>query len=253
MPKPKLLLYSRELPNCLCYKRIFNHEFELITTQTEHEFLEKNKRVNADVVVLCFCFAREKDVKELVQLETLMGPIPVLACTKTHNPNFIRLAAQQGVDHFLLCDMEVDKIRQIILTAIRGSGLRSFLEFCCPGSLASSPYVNKMINEIIHAFPHRLTTSELSERLGISARRLQMICREAFGKSFTHLMRRIWVYHALNLMKKTNLDNTEIALQLNYSDASSLARIFRKELGYSPAEARKHLTKTKNSPKELLT
>jgi transcriptional regulator GlxA family with amidase domain len=195
----------------------------------------------------------EKDVEELVQLEALAGPVPVLACTKTHNPNFVCLAAQQGVDHFLHCDMEVDKIRQLILAAIRGSGLQSFLEFCCPGSLASSPYVKKMVNEIVHSFPHRLTTSELSERLGISTRRLQMICQEAFGKSFTRLMRRIWVFHALNLMKSTSLDNTEIALELDYSDVSDLARIFRKELGYNPTEARKRLSRTKKSPKELLT
>lgn len=43
-------------------------------------------------------------------------------------------------------------------------------------------------------------------------------------------------------MQKTTLDNVEIAQQLNYSEESSLARDFRKELGYSPTEARKRLT-----------
>jgi AraC-like DNA-binding protein len=206
--------------------------------------------MNADVAVLCFCSAKEEDAETLSRLHVLLGPIPVLACSKAHNPNFIRLAAQRGVDHFLLCDMEVDKIRQLIFTAIRGTGLRSFLEFCCPGSQTSSPYVNKMIDEIMYTFPHRLKTSELAPRLGITPRRLQMVCRLAFGKTFTHLMRQIWVYHALNLMKNTNLDNTEIAMQLDYSDTSSLARIFRKELGYSPSETRKRLTLY--SPEELL-
>jgi transcriptional regulator GlxA family with amidase domain len=55
----------------------------------------------------------------------------------------------------------------------------------------------------------------------------------------------------LNMMKNTNLDNYEIAFQLNYSDESSLARIFRKELGYNPTVARKHLVT--RSPEELLT
>ncbi len=64
-------------------------------------------------------------------------------------------------------------------------------------------------------------------------------------------MRRIWVYQALNLMQNTNLDNTEISLQLNYSDENSLARIFRKELGFTPSEARQRLTK--QTPEELLT
>ncbi len=223
----------------------------MVITETEEKFLRKTADINADVAVLCFCFAQEKDVEELLRLEALSGPLPVLVCSQTYNPNFIRLAAQRGADHFLLCDMEVEKIQELIFAALRGSGLRGFLESCCPGSLASSPYVGKIINEIAHAFPHRFTTSELSQRLGVTARRLQMICREAFGKPFTHLMRRILVYQALNMMKNTNLDNTEIALQLNYSDESSLARIFRKELGYSATEARKRLAE--HSPEELLS
>lgn len=251
MPRPKLILYAQELATCPCHARVFNHEFEMVSTETAEDFLKKAKHVNADVAVLCFCSAEETDVEELSRLDTLTGPIPVLTCSKVHNPNFVRLAAQRGVDNFLYCDMGVDRIRQLILTTIRGSGLRSFLEFCCPGSFTSSPYVGKMIDEIVYAFPHGLKTSELSRRLGISTRRLQMICQQAFGKTFTHLMRRIWIFHALNLMKYTNLDNTEIALQLDYSDASSLARIFRKELGYNPGEARKRLIKS--NPIELLT
>lgn len=230
---------------------MFSHEFEVVATQTECQLLRTVQRVGAGVVVLCFCSAEEGQVRDLVRLDALTGPVPVLACTKTHNPNFVRLAAQQGVDHFLLCDMDVDKIRQTVFTAIRTSGMRSFLEFCCPGGLTSSPYVNRMVNEIVTAFPRRLTTSELSRQLGLSPRRVQMICREAFGKPFTRLMRRIWVYHALKLMSNTSLDNTEIALQLDYSDASSLARIFRKELGCSPNDARKLLANS--SPREVLS
>jgi AraC-like DNA-binding protein len=51
-------------------------------------------------------------------------------------------------------------------------------------------------------------------------------------------------------MKYTSLDNTEIALHLNYSEESSLARDFRKEFGFSPNEARQLLAK--QTPRELL-
>ncbi len=52
------------------------------------------------------------------------------------------------------------------------------------------------------------------------------------------------------MMQHTNLDNTEIALQLNYSEESNLARDFRSELGYSPTEARRRLIQ--HTPEELL-
>jgi AraC-like DNA-binding protein len=95
-----------------------------------------------------------------------------------------------------------------------------------------------------------ITEPEMAKRLGISQRWLQKTCRQAFGKTFKRLMRRIWIHQALRLMEKTTLDNVEIAQQLNYSEESNMARDFRKEFGYSPTEARKRLTV--QSPDELL-
>jgi transcriptional regulator GlxA family with amidase domain len=51
-------------------------------------------------------------------------------------------------------------------------------------------------------------------------------------------------------MRNTSLDDTEIALRLGHEDESSLGRIFRKELGYSPSEARRRLGS--QTPGELL-
>ncbi|MGH7595888.1 MAG: helix-turn-helix transcriptional regulator [bacterium] len=133
--------------------------------------------------------------------------------------------------------------------AIPGGDLKAFLEACYPGSLPSL-HVRRMVDEIVHAFPHRITEPEMAKRLGISQRWLQKTCRQAFGKTYKHLLRRIWIHQALRLMQKTTLDNLEIAQQLNYSEESNMARDFRKELGYSPTEARKRLTA--QSPDELL-
>ena len=44
--------------------------------------------------------------------------------------------------------------------------------------------------------------------------------------------------------------HTDIDLQLNYSEESSMTRDFHKVLGYSPSEARVLLTN--HSPKDLL-
>jgi hypothetical protein len=40
MRKHVILLYARELSTCPRYNRIFNSDFELITTGTERHFLE---------------------------------------------------------------------------------------------------------------------------------------------------------------------------------------------------------------------
>lgn len=250
MSKPKLLHYASELSRCVCCEKIFNTRFETVSIGTEEEFLSNVRAEKADAVVVCFCSAREQNVQALLHLTACAGPLPVLACSKTINLDFVRLAALKEVDRFLCCDMGVETIQPIISEAIRRGGLKEFLTSCYPDSFAVSPHVRKMIDEIIHAFPHRLHESEMAQCLGISRSWVQKLCRQAFGLTFTNLMRHIWVHQVLRLMQHTNLDNVEIAVQLNYSEESSLARDFRKELGYSPTEARKRLVE--QSPEALL-
>jgi len=52
------------------------------------------------------------------------------------------------------------------------------------------------------------------------------------------------------MMQHTTLDNMEIALQLDYSEESNMAREFRKELGCCPNDARRRLIE--QSPEEIL-
>jgi AraC-like DNA-binding protein len=91
---------------------------------------------------------------------------------------------------------------------------------------------------------------EFARRLGIDRGWLHKLCKHAFGKSLTALLRHVRVRQALRMMKHTHLDNTDIALQLCYSEESSMAREFRKELGYGLTEACKRLSQ--RTPEELL-
>lgn len=250
MAKPKLILYSREIAHCSCYDAIFNSEFDPEVTDSEGSFLDKIANPEADAAVICLCSAREEDVPEFLRLQALSRAVPVLICSKSLNSDFIDRAASKGVSRFLACDMAREDIRDIVFNAIKRGGLKEFLERSCPGSLDSSLHISKMIDIIVHTFPQRLSESEIAQRLGISRRWLQRLCRQAFGKTFSRLMRYIRIHQALQLMRHTTLDNADIALQLNYSESSHLARDFRSELGYTPHEARSRLA-SKN-PEELL-
>jgi AraC-like DNA-binding protein len=250
MRKHVLLLYARDLSMCRSYSRIFDSEFELITTGTERDFLESLRTRMASAAVLCWCSSDDETMNDLERLEAFAGPIPIVVCLATYDPDFIRRAGERGVNHFLLCTMDVGDIRAYIHKTIRSGGLRSFLRACAHTDLDHSPYVSKIIREIVQVFPHRWRVRDLSQKLGISPRRLQMICREAFGKPFTQLTRCIWVYQALKLMQSTELSNGEIALRLDYSEETSFARAFRKELGFNPSEARRRLAHRR--PEDLL-
>lgn len=250
MSRRKLILYSPALACCTCYEQIFNEDFDTFATDIAEEFVKRIHQEEPDAAVVCFCSTREADAGELLQLDALAGPLPVLTCSKALTLEFVSAAAQQGANRFLRCEWKQERIEATILEAIQRGGVKEFLEAGYPGSLGSSPHVRKMVDEIVHAFPHRMNQDQIAERLGISLRWLQKLCREAFGITYSHLMRCIWLHQALRMMKYTSLDNIEIAMQLGYSEESSLARDFHKELGYSPTEARRRLTH--HTPQQLL-
>lgn len=250
MSKPKIVVFSPEISDCPCWERLFCTEFRAEAFHSETDFIKRAREETTDAAIICLCSAQESKIDNLVHLETLSGTKPILTCSKNLNPDFIKEAAVKGVNRFLLCTMEKEAIQDIILEAMKHGGLRELLEFYYGEKLASSPHINKLVDQIIQLFPHRPSANMIAKRLDISRSWLHRLCREAFGKSFSSFIRQIWVYQALRMMKYTPLDNTEIALHLNYSEESSLARDFRKELGCSPTKARQLLAQ--KMPKELL-
>jgi len=176
--------------------------------------------------------------------------LPLVICTKIPNPKFIRKAAQKGLDHFVFCTMSNADIQAVITEAVERNGLRVFIESLKKRE-AYSPYTSKICYGLLHSLPSMPRIGELADNLGISIRWTQTIIRESFGMTFTRLTRKVLVYRALNLMKHSGLDNTEIAMTLDYQDENSLSRIFRKELGYPPTAARKKLVNS--SPEVLFT
>jgi len=250
MIKPKLLILSREVPRCSCHQSVFNSEYEITVTGSEEDFVEKSGSEEFSAAVVCLCSAREEETEDFLRLAALTGPLPTLACSRTLDSGFVAAAAREGVNQFLCCTMEGEKIRGLTREAINREGLKHWLESHYPGALETSPYMLRFISKIVRTFPHRLQLGETAGWLGISRRWLQKLCRQAFGVSFTRLMRRLYLHQALRMIRYTGLDNSEIALHLNYSEESSLARDFRKELGCTPNEARQRLSG--NTPEELL-
>lgn len=250
MRKPRVILYAEELSNCPCYDLVFEPEFETSIVDMAKEVLNKIRTVAAEAVVICYCAASEPALNYFLHSGALTGRIPLFFCFKTPDPDFIRKAANQGVSHFLFCGTEADKIPTLVSNAADGQVLRDAIQLYWPGCYASSPYVRKLVDEIISAFPHRFEVRELAKRMGIKRRWLQKLCLRTFGMPPTSLIRCIWVHQAMRLMKHSNLDNIDIALQLNYTEESNLARDFRKLLGYSPNEARRRLTQ--KTPEELI-
>ena len=141
MPKTRIVLYSAELLSCSCFERIFEATFETFVADGEADFFDKISQVAPDVAVVCLCSAREQDAEYLVRLSERTAPVPFLVCSKTPDPGFLRQVARQGVSGFMFCEMEADKITDVVYAAIRGTGLREFIESNWLGAVSPSLHI----------------------------------------------------------------------------------------------------------------
>jgi len=243
MNKPKLIIYSQQISECPFFVPPSGIKTDFITevVGTSEELLNKIKTFNADAVLVCFCQAEEKDAVELLRLDVLTNLVPLIACSRTDSSDFVCAASKNGADYFINCSEEKEKIVSTINKIIQHGGIKKFFEYFYQDSFTLSSYTNKIIKIILNTFPNRLHENEFARQLGVTPRWIRKLCNQAFKIKFSKLMRRIWVYQALRLVKLTNFDNGEIALLLNYSEEGSMVRDFRKELGYSPTKARELL------------
>ncbi len=248
--KKKIVIYSKRNKLCPYFNRIFNQQYKIYFTQSEADFINKIQNLVTDLGIICCCYGAEEDINKISQMELLNGNLPVLTCSKVLNPEFVRRATISGVSRFLDCTLDLQNNIETINNAIRDSGIVKYIKTCWPDSYKSSYYIQKFVDEIIYSFPKRLHISEYAERLNIDRAWLNKICKQAFKTSPVVLIRKIWVHQALSMMQHTNLDNMEIAMKLNYSEESSMARDFRKEINCCPKEARKLLVE--KNPVEII-
>jgi len=249
MAKFRSLLYVHDKTSCQLASQIFNHEFQLKVTHKKEDFFAQTKESNVDIGIICCCYAAEKELKILSEIKENVAHLPLVICSKIPNPDFISKGVKQGFDHFILCNMSHGKIRSRLKSVILEDGLRVFINSHINPEI-TSPYTERIVTEFLNMLPGRVKISEIAKSLGLSTRWTQSLLKEIFGMTYSKLTRRIFIYQALQLMKSTNLDNTEIAMKLEYSDENSLFRLFSKELGYSPTKAREYIHNT--NPQTLL-
>ena len=85
----------------------------------------------------------------------------------------------------------------------------------------------------------RMSLSQLSERLGISARTIETVVKSATGKTFRELHQEMVFSLAVSLfVSQPSLSIKELSFQVGYSSSRSFARRVKKMWGVTPRELR---------------
>jgi AraC-like DNA-binding protein len=236
--KYKLLFYVPENNTCKCICSLLEKEFSVHRYTNEDPFLEKLRQsLDVDkksVGIICLNNGDSNKIKEFLRIESFTGSVPVFCCTRELKADFMLQAIRKGIRRFLSPGLKIEIVNSLVNEEIERDILTEFVELSFPGCFARTVYARKILNIIINNFPVRLAEKDMANDLDISIDWLQDRCKKTFLIPYTHLKQTIWVYAALRLLYRTGLDTTTIALQLKYSDLSSMDRDFRKVLGKPP-------------------
>ena len=87
-----------------------------------------------------------------------------------------------------------------------------------------------------------ISLTEISERLGIHPNYLSTLFKTETGITYSQYLRSLRVKKASEMMRTTYVKVNEIAERVGYSDTASFYRVFKEELGMSPARYKRSLS-----------
>ena len=89
--------------------------------------------------------------------------------------------------------------------------------------------------------PMNMSVSDVAKHLHVSESRLRVRFRAAFGSSLGAYLRNYRLHVAIEHMRDTRLNFTEISNNLGFPDSASFTRFVRCQTGYTPSEFRRRM------------
>ncbi|MCX8130455.1 MAG: AraC family transcriptional regulator [Clostridia bacterium] len=120
-----------------------------------------------------------------------------------------------------------------------------YLDSCDPllnGIVPLSPYyavITKVVEYIKHNFQNKLTLSNLAELAGLSPNHLHKVFTRTLGITPNEFITKIRLEKAKELLVKTSLPISNIALNCGFENTPYFSFLFKKQLSFTPGEFRK--------------
>ncbi len=105
----------------------------------------------------------------------------------------------------------------------------------------SAWFVDEAEEFIARHYHHPLTLEYVAEKVHVSPAYLSRIFKEERQENFVQYLNKTRIYHAKQLLSKTQVEISEIASRVGFRNQNYFATVFRKQEGITPSEFRKKL------------
>lgn len=96
----------------------------------------------------------------------------------------------------------------------------------------------QVVNYIHHHYQEELTLGDLSKQFHFSTSHLSESFKRFVGKNFVDFLHELRIRHACGLLSSTEMNISDIALEVGYGSYNTFARVFRQKKGQTPQDYR---------------
>lgn len=206
--------------------------------------VELIKKYKPDIV-LADINMPEKDGLDMIK-ETLDYDYIAIIISGYDYFSYARRALKYGVTDYLLKPISLDDLNEALVNAreiiykkrsviSRNSDIENAIDISTDEAIKDSTVV-EMINFIKINYQDKISISDLSKKLAYSESMLNRKFKKEVHITFNEYLNRYRINKAIELLKNSDYNITEISYMCGYSSAKYFSRVFKKYLGISPSD-----------------
>lgn len=206
--------------------------------------VELIKKYKPDIV-LADINMPEKDGLDMIK-ETLDYEYIAIIISGYDYFSYAQRALKYGVTDYLLKPISLDDLNEALVNAreiiykkrsviSRNSDIENAIDISTDEAIKDSTVV-EMINFIKNNYQDKISISDLSKKLAYSESMLNRKFKKEVHITFNEYLNRYRINKAIELLKNSDYNITEISYMCGYSSAKYFSRVFKKYLGISPSD-----------------
>ena len=206
--------------------------------------VELIKKYKPDIV-LADINMPEKDGLDMIK-ETLDYDYIAIIISGYDYFSYAQRALKYGVTDYLLKPISLDDLNEALVNAreiiykkrsviSRNSDIENAIDISTDEAIKDSTVV-EMINFIKNNYQDKISISDLSKKLAYSESMLNRKFKKEVHITFNEYLNRYRINKAIELLKNSDYNITEISYMWGYSSAKYFSRVFKKYLGISPSD-----------------
>ncbi len=228
-------------------KSICEYDWGVIQVEVVGSFHSFEQTVNfikehpVDIVLTDICLLGASGLQLVEWIKKYDRRIKVICISGYDDYTYLRSAFKAGAEDYILKPINKKTLYDVVSSVLDGNKS----EFSEEYQMLDSPkdignyQISKVIDEIRKNYMNPITLESVAKTVGLNTAYLSFLFKKIVGRKFSDYLDEYRINVAMQLLKDSSYNVTEIAYQTGYKEQRYFSEKFKKRVGVTPSEYRK--------------